>query len=197
MPLIAKVGIGAAVVGLVAYMMKQSKKPSSSRRFRSASDNGSLYARIARALGWPIADVRSMSLHSLRDLVRPVDRALADEISDAIHSGRYILGEGRGSGIDGTVENFLAVLSSKLTQYDERVSRRERMPNIYRLGHYMKALGDVRDKVAGILERSDPEALTALKAVINRHFHDLPPTNNVLKQIDAWLASGKRPSLVR
>jgi hypothetical protein len=141
MPMIAKVGLGAALVGLVAYAVTKSRKPQSSRRSRSASD--------------------------------------------------------RPSGVDGTVENFLAVLSSKLTQYDERVSRRERMPNIYRLGHYMKALGDVRDKVAGILERSDPEALTALKAVINRHFHDLPPTNNVLKQIDAWLASGKRPSLVR
>jgi hypothetical protein len=51
---------------------------------------GGLHARIATALRWPMRDVQSMSLHSLRELVRPVSRKLADEIADAIQSGRCV-----------------------------------------------------------------------------------------------------------
>ena len=39
---------------------------------------GLLEARIAEALGWSLRDVRSMSLHSLRELVRPVSAKLAE-----------------------------------------------------------------------------------------------------------------------
>jgi hypothetical protein len=52
-----------------------------------------LRARVAKALGWPPRDVQSLSMQSLRDLVRPVDPALADEMSLAIQSGAYIRGE--------------------------------------------------------------------------------------------------------
>lgn len=49
-----------------------------------------LHDRAARALGWSADDVRSVSMQSLRDLVRPVDPNLAQEISLAIQSGAYI-----------------------------------------------------------------------------------------------------------
>lgn len=52
--------------------------------------SGNLHERIAEALGWTVKDTQSMSLQSLRDLVRPVDHHLADEISKAIQSGSYI-----------------------------------------------------------------------------------------------------------
>jgi hypothetical protein len=47
--------------------------------------------RIAAALGWSLRDVRSMSLHSLRELVRPVSAKLADELTERIRSGRVII----------------------------------------------------------------------------------------------------------
>lgn len=52
--------------------------------------NDSLHRRIAATLGWTESSTRSMSLASLRDLVRPVDPALAEEIGERIRSGRHI-----------------------------------------------------------------------------------------------------------
>jgi len=52
--------------------------------------NDSLHRRIAEALGWSESGTRSMSLASLRDLVRPVDPALAEEIGNRIRSGSHI-----------------------------------------------------------------------------------------------------------
>ena len=52
---------------------------------------GSLHDRAAAALGWPLADTQSMSLQSLREVVRP----LAGEMDRAIRSGSYIVGERR------------------------------------------------------------------------------------------------------
>ncbi len=51
-----------------------------------------LHDRIAKTLGWSQADVRSLSMQSLRDLV-PVDPDLAREMDLAIQSGAYIRGE--------------------------------------------------------------------------------------------------------
>jgi hypothetical protein len=51
-----------------------------------------MHDRIAHALGWTVAQSQSFSLAALRDLVRPVDAALADEISDTIRRGDYIRG---------------------------------------------------------------------------------------------------------
>lgn len=51
-----------------------------------------LHDRIASALGWTPAEARSLSMHSLRDLVRPVNPELAQEISHVIQSGAYIVG---------------------------------------------------------------------------------------------------------
>ena len=52
----------------------------------------SLQERIARALGWAVHDVQSLSLASLRDLVRPVDAALAAEIGIVLASGSHVRG---------------------------------------------------------------------------------------------------------
>lgn len=50
----------------------------------------SLHERIALALEWPVENTRCFSLAALRDLVRPVDPQLANEISLTLQSGRHI-----------------------------------------------------------------------------------------------------------
>lgn len=55
----------------------------------------SLHTRAARVLGWSERDVTSVSFHSLRELVRPIDPALAEDITRAIQSGSYIVGPAR------------------------------------------------------------------------------------------------------
>lgn len=57
-----------------------------------------MHERAARALGWSVRDTQSFSLQTLRDMVRPVDPALAEEMSEAIRSLSYIRGESRVSG---------------------------------------------------------------------------------------------------
>ena len=56
-------------------------------------EGGSLHDRIAAALGWSARDVRSMSLHSLREMVRGQPKLVA-EIDQAIRGGGYITGGG-------------------------------------------------------------------------------------------------------
>lgn len=43
--------------------------------------------RIATCLKWTVADVNSMSMQSLRELVRPVSQKLAAEITQVVQSG--------------------------------------------------------------------------------------------------------------
>lgn len=52
-------------------------------------------ARLAQALGWTEAQAGSLSLASLRELVRPISPALAAEATDAIRSGRVVVDNGR------------------------------------------------------------------------------------------------------
>ena len=51
-----------------------------------------LHDRITKALGWSTRDVQSLSMQSLRDLVRPVDPDLARELDYVIQSGAYVRG---------------------------------------------------------------------------------------------------------
>lgn len=60
------------------------------RRTASGLFDDGLHKRIATVLKWPLRDVQSMSLASLRDLVRPVDAALAADIARVIHGGQYL-----------------------------------------------------------------------------------------------------------
>ena len=52
-----------------------------------------LHERIAKVLGWSVKDAQSLSMASLRELVRPVDPKLAREMDYVIQSGAYIRGE--------------------------------------------------------------------------------------------------------
>jgi hypothetical protein len=55
--------------------------------------NDALRERIAEALGWKVEDTHSFSLHTLREIVRPVSPKLANELSIVIRDGSYIVGE--------------------------------------------------------------------------------------------------------
>jgi hypothetical protein len=95
----------------------------------------------------------------------------------------------------GTVRAFIEVAASKLTQYDQRLEAKQ--PNMYRLGHYFRALDNVRGDVKGVMDDASPEALGVLRASFERRFLNLAPINATIKQIDEYLASGKLPSLGR
>ena len=100
-----------------------------------------------------------------------------------------------------TVEMFLQVLTSKLTQQDQKEIKREQAHggrgNIYRLGLMFEASEKVEHDVAQYLKRDDEEALGAMKASLQKHFHaTYPPIANVLRQIDNWLLKKKKPSLI-
>ncbi len=49
-----------------------------------------LHERIAEVLRWTVHDVHTASLATLRELVRPVDKVLAEEISRVIRDGGHI-----------------------------------------------------------------------------------------------------------
>ena len=74
------IGLGAVIVASLAYYLIKKRAPSAFRGFGEIT----LHERIAQALNWPLRDVESMSLPSLHELVRPVDRRLAEEISESI-----------------------------------------------------------------------------------------------------------------
>ncbi len=71
--------------------------PDMSWLYGDVPTGGSLHERAARALGWSVADTQSMSLAALRDVVRPVSPALAEEMSRKIQSGSHIVGARRKS----------------------------------------------------------------------------------------------------
>jgi hypothetical protein len=100
-----------------------------------------------------------------------------------------------------TVEMFLQVLVSKLTQQDQKEMKREMAHggrgNIYRLGLLLEAKDKVEREVSHFLKRDDPEAMEALKTALQRNFNsNFPPLVNVLKQIDNWVTKNKKPTLV-
>lgn len=78
----AAIGLGGVVVASVLYYIWRARQ---GRPAFGGFGEVSLHERIAKALGWPLRDVESMSLPSLRELVRPVDRYLAEEISESIN----------------------------------------------------------------------------------------------------------------
>lgn len=101
-----------------------------------------------------------------------------------------------------TVDTFLMVLTSKLTQYDAaqfaRETKRGGRGNIYRMGLLFEAQDKVKADCAKVLERSDPEAMAELKKSLGRRFEtDFPPVRNVQRQIDSWVKDGRHPSIVR
>lgn len=104
--------------------------------------------------------------------------------------------------LPGTPEAFLAVLTSKVTQYDKATSARERKRghvNIYRLGLLLQAVDRVRgDLRVEDLTSNSPEALERFRKAVRTHMDaDFPPAKATLKQVDQFLETGKAPSLVR
>jgi hypothetical protein len=98
-----------------------------------------------------------------------------------------------------TVDAYLTVLTSKLTQYDVRESAREAKrgrPNIYRLGLLLQAQQRAEADVAGVRGRHDPEAMGELKRALGKHFTpDFSPVRAVLKQVGSGkcsLVTGRR-----
>lgn len=90
----------------------------------------------------------------------------------------------------GTVGRFILILRGLLTQYDMQWNKK----NIYALGHYMTALGKVRDDVSGLEEKDDPAALKKLRASVNKRFiPDFSPIVRWNKALDAFLATGTPP----
>jgi hypothetical protein len=100
-----------------------------------------------------------------------------------------------------TVEMFLRVLVSKLTQQDKKETlqelKRNGRSNIYRLGLLLEASQKVEAEVSEYLKRDDPEAMEALKKSLQKNFNsNFPPLKSMLKQIEAWTTRGKKPSLI-
>jgi hypothetical protein len=102
-----------------------------------------------------------------------------------------------------TVGVFLTILSSLLTQYDHRVSKKERMPNVNRLPLLLKSVQKLQDRFADKKESAAKEDLEALMDafktvfVFERGKFALSPVENVSKQIRAFLDSGKLPKLTK
>jgi hypothetical protein len=49
-----------------------------------------LHHRIARALGWTLADVQSFSLPTLREMLRTVNPKLAHDVTSAMRGPGYV-----------------------------------------------------------------------------------------------------------
>lgn len=111
-----------------------------------------------------------------------------------------------------TVATFHVVLVSKLTQYDQKqVGKRGHNP--YALGHYLRGAQSTRDAVARFKDQGAPATLRAYQQALLQNFtrkgHDwdpvdpadpkfaIPAVSAVWKQINAYLAAGTQPSLVK
>lgn len=95
-----------------------------------------------------------------------------------------------------TVDAFLALLVSKIVQYEKRIEKKQ--PNIYRLGHFLEANEKVAKDCESVKNEDTPEALEVLKKSLAKRFaRDFPPAVNVVKQIDAWLTQQKMPNLLK
>jgi len=92
-----------------------------------------------------------------------------------------------------TVEKYVAVLVSKVTQLDQKLSVREARHgrvNIYRLGHYLKATQKVERAVASVKHRSDLNAILKLLDAVGDAFErDFPPARNLARQIEKGTCS--------
>jgi len=105
--------------------------------------------------------------------------------------------DGKTAMASATVESFLTILEGRLTQYDQKLERKQ--PNAYRLSHFLEAVQETRKMVGRYLQDDSPEAMAALQDALGQNFimvgrrFDLPPVNAVVKMMDAWSGSGKMP----
>ena len=106
------------------------------------------------------------------------------------------LDEAAGTLTKATCRAFLAVLTSKATQYDSRAARKPGH-SIYAMAHYLKGIQGIENAMGGELDMDTPESLEKMKNAIGKFFivGSFPPAKNVIKQIDAYIKSGKLPKL--
>lgn len=120
-------------------------------------------------------------------------------------------------GIPPTVGNFMLMLTSKLTQYDQQQEARAKTSkrgyhNPYALARYLEKVEKVEDELKKVIGRyRDPEVtmteqiaghivdILADNFTVNHRSNefDLTPLRTFVKQLDQFLATGKNPSLVR
>jgi len=101
---------------------------------------------------------------------------------------------------NGKVGTFLTILSSHLTQHDKKQiageTKRGGRGNIHRLSLLLGALGKVRDDVKDVEGSDSSEAMEKLKWSLSKRFNDgFPPVTKLVKQIDAFVSSGKLPKI--
>ena len=138
---------------------------------------------------WPNYLVRRPALMIDREITSDGNQVMASHKKQDLPMQKVAMNSG-------SVEAFIFLANSKLTQYDQKLSVTQ--PNPYRLGHYLEALSKVKKSVTKILHESTPEALATLKKAFAKEFMpDLAPIKNVNKQMDAFLATGKLPDLTR
>lgn len=95
-----------------------------------------------------------------------------------------------------TVKAFCTLMSSYVTQFDQKLEHRQ--PNPHRLALYLEALHSVEEDVRPYMNADTSEAMEALKASAKRRFNsDFPPLKKLLKAIDEWLLHKKLPRLVK
>lgn len=108
-------------------------------------------------------------------------------------------------GIPPTVCNFYTVLTAKLTQYDVRDQRarlkRGWPDNIHQLGLLLQAAqkveGDLKRVAPDCNVNMTPEIASVMRTSLRRNFNPgFSPATNVEKQLDAFLTTGKQPTLL-
>jgi hypothetical protein len=115
-------------------------------------------------------------------------------------------------GIPPTVGNFFVVLSSLLTQYDAKEEARARKSkyghhNIYALSHYFNAMHEAEEDLLKHVKKDEPvteEIAGMFVQILAEHFtvnhrsneFDLPPLRKFVKQLEAFVSSGKNPTLI-
>jgi hypothetical protein len=106
------------------------------------------------------------------------------------------------SGIPATFGNFLLVLDSAIFNYDAKQCDKEAVrgiPNIYRLGQLLEASHKVRTDLSHLDLASVVGPLTSVvmrSSLQSRFSPGFPPVNRVLRQLDAWIETGKLPTLL-
>jgi len=89
---------------------------------------------------------------------------------------------------------WMMYFTGKLTAFDEKLSARERTPNIYRMGHYLKAAQKAEAYVKNLKGSTNDAALEKFRKALKREFEsDFPPLKSMDKAIDKYFMTRKRP----
>jgi hypothetical protein len=127
-----------------------------------------LHDRIAKVLGWSMRDVQSLSMQSLRDLVRPVDPDLARELDLMIQSGGYIRGE------PATPRPSKAATARPAKKIAKNIETAVRAAQLYigkgltmRLADEQKLYKSMRRKIAGVAKRRAMDEADTYQQIMN------------------------------